>query len=106
MDNDRDARYYGASWKWHSAEHDDGRNNGSVLSESFPGHAYAVCKAPQYMPKEDWEKVAPLLAAAPELLEALEEFLKAYDSDKLFGDDPSEVDKARAAIRKAKGEQS
>ena len=49
---------------------------------------------------------ALLIAAAPELLEALEEFLKAYDSDKLFGDDPSEVDKARAAIRKAKGEQS
>ena len=82
-----------------------------IASDNAPGHVI-VCRTGRLgmvgdEPKQTlarWEADAHLIAAAPDLLEALEEFLKAYDSDELFGDDPSEVEKARAAIAKAKGE--
>jgi hypothetical protein len=45
---------------------------------------------------------AVLIAAAPDLLEACEEMLAAIDRE--CGVNPSNFPKARAAIRKAKGE--
>jgi hypothetical protein len=54
-------------------------------------------------PAEDKEaqKYADLFAAAPELLAALEAFVEYHETDYL---DIPEVEQARAAIAKAKGE--
>ena len=56
-------------------------------------------------------KDAPLLCAAPELLEALEALLESAKSANAslnwatgLNDEPASFDQARAAIRKARGE--
>jgi hypothetical protein len=68
-------------WKWHGARHDDGRNNGSVYRDDC-GTAYCVAKAPQYAKDAQWEADAKLIAAAPEMLDALK---KVQCVQHLFG---------------------
>ena len=91
-------------WKWHAAKHDDGRNNGSVISGADTGLAYCICKAPQFATEKDWAANARLIAAAPELLDACEGLLSALDED---CQSPSRRDElmfaARAAVAKARG---
>lgn len=57
-----DGRYkqaYSFKWQWHSDMDDvTGLNNGSVYFEPIRGQAYCLMKAPKYMKKEDWEKLA------------------------------------------------
>lgn len=60
-------------WTWHSAKNDDGTNNGSVIHLERPGMAHCVCKAPQYQTDDQWEADATLIAAAPDMLEALKQ---------------------------------
>lgn len=50
---------------------------------------------------EEWGANAHIIAAAPELLEALREMLKAYDDEDYYND--IVADKARAVIAKAEG---
>ncbi len=57
-------------WAWHSRSEDQA-HNGAVYHLKREGHAYAVAMQPQYVSAEQWEADASLIAAAPELLEAL-----------------------------------
>jgi hypothetical protein len=86
-------------WDWHQSKNDDGTHNGSVIYLERPGMAHCVCKAPRYQTDEQWEADACLIAAAPDMLEALEN---------LENDDGSIPDHAwklvQDAISKAKGE--
>ena len=56
----------------------------------------------------EWEANARLIAAAPDLLEALEQLVIEYDDVELANAEPSSLtaafNAARAAIAKAKGE--
>tara|TARA_B110000483_G_scaffold194793_1_gene232223 strand:+ start:2289 stop:2624 length:336 start_codon:yes stop_codon:yes gene_type:complete len=63
-------RHTPAPWTWHSKKHEDGSMNGSVvfIDEHL---AHCVCKAPKFQDEEKWEANAKLMAAAPELLDAL-----------------------------------
>ena len=88
-------------WDWHQAKHDDGRNNGSVIADAETGRARCVCKAPQYETDAQWAANARLIAAAPELLFALENLIGVLDGD--GGTQPDAVPMGRAAIAKAYG---
>ncbi len=57
-------------WKWYWKT-TEGEADCGVLWEQCPGMAYSICRAPRYIKERDWNDVAPLIAAAPELLEAL-----------------------------------
>lgn len=50
------------------------------------------------------EENARLIAAAPELLVALEAIVNAWEEGRAFSDKMNEIGKARAAIAKAKGD--
>ena len=91
-------------WQFHCCEHDDGRNNGSVFSKrGHSGMCYCVCKAPQYQAKDQWIADARLIAAAPDMLAALERCLEVFVNQG-WEDDLIAAKEARAAISKAKGE--
>lgn len=91
------------NWEWHSARSEDGLNNGSIFHERFPGQVYVVAKAPRYMSEEEWKKTAPVLSAAPEMLAALEELCKGFDSIPCAAWTPG-MHKAVDAIAKARGD--
>ena len=68
------------------------------------GRLIAICE-PTTRTQEDWDQVfanARLIAAAPELLEALE---KMYRVCNISSDESPHRAKARAAILKARGDQ-
>ena len=73
------------------------------------GHLVADCAS--ILPSEECEANAALIAAAPEMLGALEDLvhdIEVYEFEGDFEDDDdfkTTVDKARAAIAKARGEQ-
>jgi len=63
-----------------------------------------ICSRGQHELRErEFQANARLIAAAPDLLEALKEFVGAVDAGTTFADS-SVVDVARAAIAKARGE--
>ena len=93
-------------WDWHASLHDDGRNNGSVLSDVASGRARCVCKAPQYQHPDQWQADANLIAAAPELYEALVLAEDRIESERSPGEWDPLLREIRAAIAKARGEQS
>lgn len=84
-------------WGWYW-RHEDGEAICGVFSETRPGMAYSVCRAPRYQTKEQWEADARLIAAAPELLEALKETVCALE---VCGKDFRATEVARAVIAKA-----
>jgi hypothetical protein len=79
-------------------------------SSIYSKHAdYTLAEMVAGMTVEEWDANARLMAAAPELLEALQSFLNWSDSVYYGEDTRRELvrakDKARAAIVKATGEQ-
>lgn len=54
-------------WQWYWRTDENGHADCGVFYEKRPGHAYAVCRAPRYMRKEQWEEIAPVIASAPDL---------------------------------------
>ena len=84
-------------WAWHSRKHDDGRNDGSVLADVESGRARCICKAPQHEKGNQWEANANLIAAAPDLYEALADLVYAHEGQPGWG-------AARGALAKARGE--
>ena len=97
-------------WDWHRDKHDDGRNNGSVIADAKSGRARCVCKAPQYETDKQWTANANLIAAAPDLVEALTSVLDALGAltnrNELLGRGMTadEVDFIFASLAKAYGE--
>ncbi|WP_051439464.1 hypothetical protein [Bordetella petrii] len=73
----------------------------AILTEHGVRQDVAVTYGFDHTPRE---ANARLIAAAPELLEALEEFVHPYSSETLT--EGERLEKARAAIAKAKGEQA
>lgn len=63
-----------------------------------------ICAAPEHMAKWNWDANARLIAAAPELLEALE-LIANTDPVEAALDPQRAVRVARAAIAKAEGQQ-
>ena len=43
---------------------DDGRNDGSIIIQRYPGHAYCIAKAPQYASDDEWRHNAELIVKA------------------------------------------
>lgn len=43
---------------------DDGRNDGSIIVQRYPGHAYCIAKAPQYASNDEWRHNAELIVKA------------------------------------------
>jgi len=78
-------------------------HEGKTAVNGADGHLVASCGSLPYRNKWDEEANARLIAAAPELLDALDEFVNGPfpsgdgDVDRLFA-------KARAAIAKARGQ--
>jgi hypothetical protein len=66
--------------------------------------AYSVCRAPQYQTKEKWEADARLIAAAPDLLDALQAALEALRGSAGFDEINNAKKQGKAAIAKATGE--
>lgn len=87
-------------WKWHPKSTDQ-EHNGAIYSEIYEGHAYAVAMQPRYVSYEQWAANARLIAAAPDLLAALELLLAAKGSKTLYMD--AHWLAANAAVAAAKG---
>lgn len=97
------------SWDWRASE--SGEADCGVFAEERPGMAYAVCRCPRYMREEEWRSIAPVLAAAPDLLAACEAAIDyaetcrdmpEFSSGYCIG--PDHYQAIKAAIAKAKGE--
>lgn len=96
------SEYTPGPWLWHWHEQ-DGKANCGVHHLARPGQAYSVCRAPKYQSKEQWEADARLIAAAPDLLEALEYMLETCPGIDHVGDEARK--QAFEAVKKARGEQ-
>ena len=70
------------------------------------GHDLWICASPEWDPEHDEESTANarLIAAAPELLDALEALCSRCESELADPADVWEMRSARAAIAKARGE--
>jgi hypothetical protein len=90
-------QYY---WRLDKQEHTDC----GVFWEKHKGQAYSVCRAPRYEQKEQWEANARLIAAAPDLLEALLVVMSYPVVRNCL--EVEHNDAARAAIAKATGEKA
>ena len=65
---------------------------------------FMVADLPCHTPHEERIANAKLIAAAPELLVALEAIVNAWEEGRAFSDKMNEIGKARAAIAKAKSD--
>jgi hypothetical protein len=81
-----------------------------TVSPDYPGLAPRIVDACRYEiarciePAEQRDANARLIAAAPQMLEALTSLVAAYDEDEGYGDSfVARIDSARAAIDKAEG---
>ena len=63
-------------WQWYFKIDDNLEADCGVYYEERPGMVYAICRAPRYEGEQQWKANARLIAAAPELLEALKECKK------------------------------
>lgn len=85
---------------WVVDESTDGRSKGFIRHQTEEGHSVAICRVTgTYWSHEQREANRRLIAAAPELLEALEEIVARNEIQHWFN-----LDQARFAIAKAKGE--
>ena len=46
-----------AKWQWYWRE-TDGKPDCGIFAEVIPGYAYAICRCPRYLTKEQWEGYA------------------------------------------------
>lgn len=105
-----DAKWTPGPWEWHSKAAENGDNDGSVLAGVESGRAICICKAPRYARMLQWQPNARLIAAAPELYEALESALDIMEATGCAWSDPMGYEEnpaytsARAALAKARGE--
>lgn len=99
-------------WQFYWRE-EDGEANCGVFFERRKGQAFAVARCPRYVMEKQWKADGALIAAAPDLLEALEEAIEcglvpkssALEGGALrYSSQVKCADKIRAAIAKAKGE--
>ena len=70
-------------WRWYWREEADIKGDIAdcgVFHEKHPGHAYAIARCPQYENREQWEANARLIAAAPDLLQALKGAAEVIDA--------------------------
>lgn len=91
----------------------EGHPNGLSISRVEDANGWPVAHASPRLPKGSQTANAQLIAAAPELYEALEDLMSAMD-DVLYNADrvpdcivavaQDEMDKAKAALKKARGE--
>lgn len=86
---------------WHVGEFG---GNVTVLAPNDAGSEDIIIGVSHFGPKEWREANARLIAAAPELLEHLEYAVKLLTG--IFGNGKAQVDAMRAALAKARGEQS
>jgi len=79
--------------------------NRPFRAEIGAGAPETVCEMVSSLPPEETAQNAALIAAAPDLLEALERIVKELGASGYKGDteEPSCIRTARAAIAKAKG---
>ena len=84
-------------WGWHWNKLPSGEADGRVhtINPSFVGTVNCIAVSPRYQTQKQWEADASLLAAAPDLLEALKAVVAVADRKTV------EFDRARAAIAKA-----
>ena len=75
---------------------------GVYATDKISGIKYFLANAEGHMRYKESLANARLIAAAPELLEALQAFVKYADD---VNDDSPELDRARSAIAKATGQQ-
>lgn len=79
----------------------------NLVNWHWVGPAYSwetrICRVVEYSNEEEMQKAnAHLIAAAPDLYEALESMTVAYEFE--YGTDCPQARKARAALAKARGE--
>ena len=87
------------NWNWFQK---DGLTDCGIFSDYCHGIRTSVARAPKFQTESQWRADACLIAAAPELLEALEDAMKTAMFEK-HADRPWHSN-ARKAIAKAKGE--
>ena len=97
-------------WQWYWRLGEALKADCGVFAEPRPGHAYSVCRAPQYEGQAQWEANARLISAAPEMYEALLAILPFIPITSAreggaarFSANVEAADKVRDAIAKAEG---
>lgn len=88
------------SWDWYW-RFDNSTNEADCGVASSGG--YSVCRAPRYQEKKQWEADARLIAAAPDMLEALERLVRRATRELADPEDVSELHFANSVIAKAIG---
>ena len=84
-------------WQWYWRKGENGEADCGVFHERAPGQAWAVCRAPRYQTREQWEADGLLISAAPDLADALEAMVWTFEK---LGNGKA-ITQARAALAKA-----
>jgi len=96
-----ETRWTPGPWEWEWAVTGLGSSDGRVLTKERHfalGFPTCIAVSPRMVTKEQWEANASLLAAAPDLYEALVGVIAVADRATV------EFDRARAALALARGE--